>query len=155
MVTAVSLHDLVDALESQSDSMSCFLDRETGEVYRISEEALLFAEDEPDTVDKLPDWQEEEVALAKAVCASDRYLALPTSWDVHQWRIMREFCWSLSDKRLRVEFLMAIDGRGSFRRFKAELTRHGLWDSWREYQRQALSHLVIEWCQQHAVPFVS
>ncbi len=40
MNTPVSIDQLIDALEAQSDSHSSYLDRETGEVYPISEDAI-------------------------------------------------------------------------------------------------------------------
>ncbi len=40
MATSVSLDELIDALEEQSDSLLPYLNRETGEVLLISEESL-------------------------------------------------------------------------------------------------------------------
>jgi hypothetical protein len=40
MTTLVSLDELIDALEMQSESQLAFLDRETGEALLISEETL-------------------------------------------------------------------------------------------------------------------
>ena len=40
MTTSAVLDDLIDALEMQSDSIFSYLDRETGEVFSISEESL-------------------------------------------------------------------------------------------------------------------
>jgi Uncharacterised protein family (UPF0158) len=150
----VRLDDLIDALEAQSDTVFSYLDRSTGEVHAISDEAFRMAEDEAadDTITKR---QQEEVELARTIAASDRYVNLPSSWDVHEWAIMKQFCYSLADDGLRAEFLMAIQGRGSFRHFKSELTHHALWESWKQFRRGALRELVIAWCQEQSIAFVS
>jgi hypothetical protein len=151
----VSLRDLIDAVEAQSDTVSSYLDLSTGEIYAISEEAFRIADEDTAAGDMIPDWQQEEVEWARIISASDRYIALPTSWDVHEWDIMHQFCYSLPDQRWRAEFLSAIQGRGAFRHFKNQLTHHDLWESWHPFRRQALSALVIEWCQEHSVSFVA
>ena len=153
-VARVNLHDLIDALEAQSDTISTYLDRSTGEIYAISEEAFRIADEDTGACDAIPEWQREEVEWARSIAASDRYVALPTSWDVHEWSIMQQFCYSVADDSLRGEFLMAIHGPGSFRRFKKRLTNHGLWESWHRFRRLALRERVIEWCQQHGVSYV-
>ena len=91
MPTSAVLDDLIDALEMQSDSLYAFLDRETGEVEEISEEFLSLAEAEPDEIDLLPDWQKEVAKLAIRIQNTDRYLALPSQFDVHEWNIMNDF----------------------------------------------------------------
>lgn len=154
MAALVNLQDLIDVVQSQSDTVWSFLDRSTGEIYAISEEVILMADDERAAWDKVPDWQREEVELARRISASEQYTGLPTSWDVNQWAIMHQFCYSLADQRLRGEFLTAIHGRGCFRRFKAQLTHHGLWEPWNTFQRHAISEVVIEWCHEHGVPLV-
>ena len=101
----------------------------------------------------LHDCEEEEVELAQRVLDSDRYVALPTSWDVHEWRIMEAFCYSLDDEDIRGECLGAIRGRGAFRYFKDLLLRHGLRDSWYAFRGEALRKIAIEWCEEHEIAF--
>jgi hypothetical protein len=79
VVAQVKVQGLVEALDVQSEMYSCYLDRETGEIYTVSEDAFRIAEDEEASRDTLPDWQWEEVELARRTAVSDRYLALPTS----------------------------------------------------------------------------
>jgi hypothetical protein len=66
MPTSVSLDKLIDALEEGSESASGFLDRESGEVYFVSDEALSLSESETDPPYKLADWQKEERSAFKA-----------------------------------------------------------------------------------------
>lgn len=152
MPAAVKLHDLIDAVDGQPETVFSFLDRETGEVYSISEEALRIAEDGTNSQDEVPEWQQEEIGWARRIAASDRYVALPTSWDVHAGEIMQQFSYSFADDRVCGEFLTAIRGRGAFRRFKEQLTRYDLWDTWHEFRRQALRQQLIDWCEARGIP---
>jgi hypothetical protein len=149
----VKLDDLIDALESNSETAAFYLDLNTGESCAISEEAFRIADEDIAACDMLPDWQREEVELARLMAASNRYVALPTSWEVHEWAIMQQFGYSITDDQLRGKFLAATKGRGSFRRFKNQLTHHGLWESWYQFKRLSLRERVIEWCQEHGNSF--
>jgi hypothetical protein len=151
----VSLHGLIDAVEAQCDTVSCYLDRITGAIYTVSEEAFGLADHEPAECDMVPEWQRDEVEWARKISASDRYLALPTAWDVHEWAIMEKFCSVIPDSRVASQLLTAIRGRGAFQRFKRQLARHGLSESWNQFRRSAIGNRVIEWCEEHAVRFVA
>jgi Uncharacterised protein family (UPF0158) len=151
----VRLDAIIDALESQSESFSCHLDRSTVEIHAVSEDALRMADEDPAASDTIPEWQQEEVELARTISASDRYINLPTQWDVNEWAIMKPFCYCMADDQLCAEFLTAIQGRGAFRHFKNQLTHHDLWESWNQFRHLALRDLVIEWCQENSVAFVA
>lgn len=141
---SVSLDCLIDAVEAQSGTVSSYLDRRTGEVVAISEEAFQFADEDTAASDTIPEWQQEEVECARRISAGDGYVALPTSWDVHEWNILKQFCYSLADDRLCAEFLLVIHVCGSFRSFKNRLTHRGLWDSWSQFRRLALREQLIQ-----------
>lgn len=129
------------------------LNRETGEVHVLSNEALRIAEGETDVSDVRHDCEEEEIELAQLILDGDRYLALPSSYDVHEWRIMDAFCHSIGDEGTRTEFLGSIRRRGAFRYFKDLLLRRGLWDSWFAFRGETLKKIAIEWCEEHEIPF--
>jgi hypothetical protein len=48
MTISAALDDLINALEEQSDTLYSFLDRETGEVFLMSDESLSLGEAEPE-----------------------------------------------------------------------------------------------------------
>ncbi len=98
MTTSAVLDDLIDGLEMQSDSIFSYLDRETGEVFLISEESLSLSEAEPERIAMLPDWQKEEAELAIGIQTTDRYLELPNRFDVNEWNIMHEFSLQVKKK---------------------------------------------------------
>src|ERR1700733_1836046 len=114
MPTSAVLEDLIDALEQQSDTIFAFLDRQTGEVFLISEESLALTEADPETLAMLPDWQKEEAMRAVMIETTDRYLALPDLFDVNEWNIMNEFSHEVKRENLRTALLRAVQGNHPF-----------------------------------------
>jgi hypothetical protein len=149
--TSAVLDDLIDALEMQSDSLYAFLDRETGEVEEISEEFLSLADAEPDEIDLLPDWQKEVAKLANRIQNTDRYLALPSQFDVHEWNIMNDFCLEQKRQDIRERLLGSIHGSHAFRRFKDQIADHNLWDEWNRYRRHAFAEILRDWSEENGI----
>jgi hypothetical protein len=151
MTTSAVLDDLIDALEAQSDSLFPFLDRETGEVLLISDESLSLSEAEPEEIDLLPDWQKEEAKLAVLIETTDRYLPLPTRFDVHEWNIMADFCHQVQRDDIRERLLGVIRGNQAFRRFKDQIATYSLWKEWNAFRREALAEIVRDWCEEEGI----
>ena len=112
----VSLREIVEELDALPDEATLYLDRETGELYALGDEEAGLVED--GSAEELPDWLRDEVPKIRVVLASERWLSLPTRFDVHEWAIMDEFARSLEDPDLGDELRAAIRGRGAFRMFK-------------------------------------
>jgi Uncharacterised protein family (UPF0158) len=87
------------------------------------------------------------------VLDSEDWLALPTKFEIHEYAIMEEFCWSVEDPSLREELLNAIRGRGAFRYFKDTIRRHGVEDEWYRYREDALEKKAIEWLEGHGIAY--
>ena len=151
MPTSAVLDDLIDALEEQSDSLFPFLDRETGEVFLISEESLSLGEAEPDTIASLPDWQKEEAKLAILIETTDRYLELPNRFDLNEWNVMHEFCQQVKRDHIRTALLKAVQGNHPFRRFKDQIANHNLWDDWNQFRRHVFGEIIRDWCQENGI----
>ena len=155
MATEVKLDVIIEALEMADDSISSYLDVETGEVYSITEDEFEFAEDSKTEVEELPDWQREAVKLAQSIQQQEgkRYLALPSKFDVHEWAIMDRFSMTLRDAQLRNDFHGGIRGAGAFRLFKHLLTEYNLWDAWNQFKQAELQQMAIQWCKENSITF--
>ena len=151
MATPVPLDSLIDALEEQADTLFAYLDRETGETHLISEEWLSYSEAEPEEIESLPDWEKELVELAVRIESSDRYLALPSRFEMHEWSVMERFCHEVTQDDQRRKLLDAIHGSGAFRRFKDQIAYLDLWEPWNAFRRQAFGEIVTEWCQDNGI----
>ncbi len=149
----VSLKDIVDALEMQSDEDFYFLDRQTGKVEFVSREVLGIAED-GGTIDDVLEWQEDQFEVAEARLADwDRFEKLPTKHDIHEWEIMREFAESVEPERLSDELQNANRGAGAFRYFKDTLRRYRREQDWYAFRAAALRQIAIDWCEQNGIEY--
>jgi hypothetical protein len=151
MTTSAVLDDLIDALEMQSDSIFPYLDRETGEVFSISDESLLLSEMEPERLARLPDWQKQEAELVIGIQTTDRYLRLPDRFDVNEWNIMDDFSQQVKRDSIRNALLHVIHGNHPFRRFKDQIANHNLWEEWNRFRRHALGEILRDWSEENGV----
>lgn len=152
MSIVVSLQDVVDEMGIITDEATAYLNRRTGELYTVTDEEVRLLEDEDDP-EELPAWQRESLLKARDIQNSEDWLALPTKFDIHEYAIMEEFCWSVNNLSLREELLNAIRGRGAFRYFKDTTHRHGVQDEWYRYREAALEKIAIEWLEGHGIAY--
>jgi Uncharacterised protein family (UPF0158) len=153
MAADVKLEAVVEALEMASDSISSYLDVETGQVYSVTDEEFGLAEDPARVVEDLPDWQREAVNLAQSISeeGGKRYLALPDHFDIHEWAIMERFSETLQNPQIRKDFRGGIHGEGAFRLFKRLLDEYNLWDAWNQFKHLELRRMAIEWCEANGI----
>ncbi|PYT91031.1 MAG: hypothetical protein DMG54_10710 [Acidobacteria bacterium] len=155
MAAEVELDVIIEALEMADDSISSYLDVETGEVHSITEEEFDLAEDPQTAIEDLPNWQREAVTLARSIQKQDgkRYMALPEKFDVHEWAMMDRFSMTLRDAQMRNDFHGGIRGAGAFRLFKHLLTEYDLWDAWNRFKQVELRQMAIEWCKENGITY--
>ena len=79
----------------------------------------------------------------------DRFLSLPSRFDIHEWDIMRRFALSLEDEGACDRLMNDLRGRGAFGRFKNRVHKLGLADQWYAYRDAALRQIAIDWCEEH------
>ena len=135
----VKLDVILDAIEMADDNYTYFLDLETGESVFLADELVTGLDNEG-----LEDEIEENL---------ERYLRLPTKFEIHEYHIMEEFIWTLKgDRADKLEH--AIQGRGAFRRFKDMVDRMGISQQWYDFQAEYYRKLAIEWCQEHGLEYI-
>ena len=153
MATRVKLDEIIDGLESQSDESSSFLNKKTCEVVLITDEELNAAE-ENEPIEDFPDWQQDQVRIAKEIIAeTGDYISLPTKFDIDEYRVMERFCLSLDDPEMSDLLYSLIKGSGAFRRFKDAIHKYDIADEWYSYHNNALKEIAIEWCREHDIKF--
>ena len=149
MAKMISLDNLIDGIEMQSEDVTGYLDGDTGAVVLIGEE--IASQSKRDAPDEWSDWETELIEVVRAVDeGSKRYVQLPRTND---WQIMRGFCDSVEGDTVREPLLQAIHGRSAFRRFKDELRRNGMLEPWFAFKRNALREVAIEWCTENEIVF--
>lgn len=156
MAVIVSLREVADELSALMEGFKAYLNRETGELYSVSDEDVHLLDDEDDVEvdnDDLPGWQIEMLAKTREVLESEDWLRLPTKFDIHEWTMMEEFSCSVDDANLRDELLGPIRGPGAFRYFKDTIHRRGIQDRWYEFKAAALEQIAARWLDKHGIAY--
>jgi len=152
MKAIVLLKDVVNEMDVISDEHSAFLNRQTGELVTLSGEELSAAE-EDDDIDDYPEWQQEVIIKAKEVLESDDFLALPSKFDIHEYSIMEDFCFSVADDKIRGGLLGKIRGSGAFRRFKNAIRMNGIEEDWYSFRQEAFEKIAIDWLEENRISY--
>ena len=147
----VSLRQVVEELTALPDEATLYLDRETGELYALGDEEAGLVED--GRTDELPDWLAGELPRIREVLAAERWLTLPTRFEVHEWAIMDGFARSYADTALGEELAAAIHGRGAFRAFKDTVHRHRVEREWYRFRDTAVADIAAAWLDEHGIAY--
>ena len=151
MSLPVKLSEVVDEMGMQSDGVTIYLDKRTGEFMPITEDDLAAIENEDP--DDEPEWQREELPKIQEVLDSEDWIALPDQHEMNEWEIMEGFCLSLEDEARRNELLEAIHGRGAFRFFKQTVRRMEIEKDWYRFRDEAFKEIAVEWLNENEIPF--
>ena len=147
----ISLRDVVEALDLQSDELRSCLDPDTGEIVTFNQEEARLAESgEWSTA---PEWMQDYLPKVKRALEDDRMLDLPDRVHIDEWRMMQEFAEQQEECRCRPELLSAVHGAGAFRHFKDAVRRLGLEEAWFRYREAAFEHVAKEWLEENKISY--
>ena len=151
MAVVISLHEVAEAIELQTDESVSYLDPDTGEIVFVTDEMRRVVEE--DDLDNLPEWMRKEVPKLREALQSGRLLSLPSKFVVHDWAIMDRFSRAQENDRVREELLDAIHGAGAFRMFRSTIRRLGIEQAWYQFRDRALEEIAREWLEEHNLPY--
>lgn len=152
----VSLKEIADQLDCLMDEWNYYLNKKTGEIVEIQTEYMSVAEELEDDADlsEYLNWEQEAIREAVSVLENwEDYVELPDKEEVNDYRIMKNFCYSQEDEKLRNKLFYAINGRGAFRRFKDLMIQYGLEEDGAAYKYEALCEIAREWCEFHEIQY--
>ena len=153
MAVYVKIDRIIEGMESQSDESGSYLDTRTGQVVLVGDEELRAAED-GDDIEDFAEWQQEVIETAKEILEErGDFIRLPTKFDIHEYSIMEDFCWSLEEDDVRAALLDTIRGRGAFRYFKDAIHRYDISDKWYAHRDNRYKAIAIEWCEEHGIKY--
>ncbi|GAA0603608.1 hypothetical protein GCM10009001_20800 [Virgibacillus siamensis] len=84
----------------------------------------------------------------------DMYVELPSEFDIHEYSMIEDFCYSLKDSQERDTLLRVIRGKGAFRRFKDTIIDFGLRQRWFDYRDECYKEIARQFCEDHGVEYV-
>ncbi len=123
------------AFERNAPNVSSYLDLETGEI-------LVF--------DGFTADDQEQRAMVAA--SRDRYLLIDPASSREQYRWMEQFVASIDDEDLQERLVIAIDGKGAFRRFKDVLLHYPEQrERWFSYRSNRLHAYINDWLAEKGI----
>ena len=157
-MSKLKLQDLIDAISLQFDDSNQLLDRNTGEIFLVSDEDMRLAENihQDSDLSDLPDWQKETLRLARDVIMQEgtgKYIEIPTKWQINEYRIMEKFCSTISSERIQKNLYESIRAKGAIRKFKNEVCRLNVENIWYKYYENELKKIALEWCAANKIDF--
>jgi len=152
MSLKLKLDDIIKGIEFQSDFNSSYLNKLTGKIFSISDEEFLYAEMEEELTD-IPDWQKENIEIAKQILSTDDYISLPDKFDIEEYRLMEKFSLSQLDESIREDLYYSIKGSGAFRRFKEKIYEYKLADDWYKYRDKVVKDIAKYWCEENNIEY--
>jgi len=122
---------LETAFEHNAPETHSYLDLKTGQVLTI--------------VDSRPEDEEKRLLIRKG---DGRFVHLDPASSREQYRWMERFVQSVEDPTLRERLILAIDGKGAFRRFKDVLLSYPVErDRWFSYRANLLHIYINGWLE--------
>lgn len=152
----VTLNDVVEHMEMQSQEMSIYLEKSTGEFHFIERcifDHLESGEKDEDFPGNTPAEVVGEIRELFTEQQSGNMLALPSQFEVHEWSIIKDFAGSVGDESVRDELFDAIHDKGVFRRFRSAIDRLGISESWEKYHRVAIKKIAAKWLEENEIPW--
>ncbi len=126
---------LETAFEHNAPETHSYLDLETGQVVTV--------------VDTRPEDEDKRMQIRRS---SGRFVHLDPASSREQYRWMERFVASVEDDALRERLILAIDGKGAFRRFKDVLLSYPVErDRWFSYRSNLLHIYINGWLDGHEI----
>jgi len=147
----VSLDDVVEALDLQSDELCSYMDPDTGEIITFNLEGANLAR--CGNWDNAPDWMKPQLPKIKRALEDERMLALPNRFHIDEWRMMQNFALEQEQCRCHPELESVVHGEGAFRRFKNAIFRLGLEDAWFRYRETQYQQIAREWLEENGIQY--
>ena len=153
MPLPVKLNDVIEGLEKAGEEHAHYLDKRTGDILLITNEEMEAAEEE-ELISDYPDWQRESILKAREIINSaEGFIALPDQSDIHEYKIMEDFCLTYEDRRAGEDLHRLIKGSGAFRRFKDAIYSKGIEKAWYQFRRLEFEKIAIEWLEDEGIPY--
>jgi hypothetical protein len=152
MSVRVKLSDVIEALNLSKPDWQSYLNPDTGEIVTVTDEEREIIEGDQDS-DDLPDWQREMIPKLREAIESNRFLALPDSFEIHEWSVMERFALHRSSDQQCQELLDSLHGHGAFRMFRSAIHRLGIVEDWHRFRDATIEAIAKGWLEENGIPF--
>jgi hypothetical protein len=151
MPVVISLRDVVEALDLQSDELSSYLDPESGEIITFNKEQARIAQH--GNWNDAPGWMRESLPKIKRALEGERMLPLPDRVHIDEWRMMQDFADEYDNCHVRAELSNAAHGSGAFRLFRRTIEQLGIEEQWRRYRDKGMERIARDWLEENQLRY--
>lgn len=132
----VKFSEVFEAIEEAGDDITYYYDKNTQTVSFVSE-----YDDDGEESDDM----EEDL---------DRYIMLPSKYDINDYHIMEEFIGNLKDDKQQNQLENAINGRGAFRYFRNLVDQFGITQDWYDFRDATYEKIARAWCEDNKISVI-
>lgn len=84
----------------------------------------------------------------------ESYMDLPSDYEIYEYEIMESFCYTINDSKAQNNLLLAINGKGAFRRFKDKAISLNVIEDWYTYRDECYKQIAIDFCDRNGFDWV-
>jgi hypothetical protein len=171
----IDIEDVTMAMDDASYDVNNYLDTETGQVIRVTQETRdqleeIYENDElgndseeDSDLDSLleeadlSEWEKEAIKEANDVENNfgSRYIAIPQADSHDGYEQMQEFAENVEDKRIADRLFRALGQKHPFRRFKDALDYYPeVQQQWYEFKNSSDRQKVLEWLLEEGIELI-
>ena len=104
--------------------------------------------------DLIPDWEKEIILVLRDINQNpENYIPIPDKFYINEYAIMKRFCLSIKNEKLREEMYSSIKGSGAFQRFKNNILHFNIANDWYKFKEDALREIAVEWCEENSIEY--
>ncbi len=132
----IKLKDIVDAFDMISETSEQFINIKNGEVIVLDEAVC-----------------DEDNELLEEIAYSDNYIRLPSQYEINEYKIMKDFAYSMENDIIRDKLLNVLRYRHPLRHFKDEVFYLGIREEYFSFREEAYYTIAKEWCDIYGIEF--
>ncbi|MCM1988256.1 UPF0158 family protein [Oceanirhabdus seepicola] len=160
MSNKVSIKELKDCIELSTGELeefepyNIFINIKTGEIVSVPTKFIKMVEN-GEKPEGIKEWEEADFKTTEDIVKnSEDYKDIPTENEINEYDIMKEFCFSYKENKMREELSSAINGDSPLRNFKNIIYDKGIYNEWYEYLDNKFVEKVIEWCERNNIEYI-
>jgi len=153
MADSVKLSEIVERMDSHTYWTTFYLNKETGEIIPIMNEEFCMAKN-LFLLEEQPDGKQDIRKIARDILDGDeKYIRIPSKFDIDEFSIMERFCFSIEDDRISKSLSHALKGKFAVQNFKQAIIRLGVVEEWYGYRNMELRIIAKKWCEKNDIDF--
>lgn len=146
----VKLSDVINIIETSNamEEWNYFYDKEKNNFVSFSDEMFSLYENSDGIID-------EEMHLLEKIYNDDgtKYIRIPSKYEINEYGIIQEFIDNVNEMEKYKKLMIAVKGKGAFRKFKDTCYDLNIINEWYEFKNNHFKHFAKQWCLDNNIFF--